>query len=78
MTAIPVVYRYEIELKENFVPNIVQNDIVPKLELALNEELLPTLFGICQAEEGSSQTPGSPIVGISAARNDRVLDDGEY
>jgi len=81
VTAVPVAYRYEVEFERQFDPEIVQNEIVPKLELALNEQLLPTLFDSCQLETDviadsrrRLQTRGSPIVGISAARDDRVFD----
>ena len=85
VTAVAVVFRYEVEFEEEFVPDVVQNDIVPKLELALNEQLLPTLFDSCKLLDNAVNTPsrrrlqtiGSPIVGISAARDDRVLNDGE-
>ena len=92
MIATPVVYHYEVELIEEPRPGVVQNEVVPAIELAINQALLPNLFE-CQgrdadAVEGSGsadnlsirarQVDGSPIAGISANPDDIVDQDSEW
>ena len=91
MIATPVVYHYEVELIEEPRPGVVQNELVPAIELAINQALLPSLFQ-CQGRdsgtvEGSGsadglsirarQVDGGPIAGITANPDDIVDQESE-
>ena len=91
MIATPVVYHYEVELIEEPRPGVVQNEVVPAIELAINQALLPSLFQ-CQGRDSGTvedsgsadslsirarQVDGSPIAGISAHPDDIVDQDSE-
>ena len=91
MISTPVVYHYEVELIEEPRPGVVQNEVVPAIELAINQALLPSLFQ-CQGRDSGTvedsgsadslsirarQVDGSPIAGITANPDDIVDQDGE-
>ena len=91
MIATPVVYHYEVELIEEPRPGVVQNEVVPAIELAINQALLPSLFQ-CQGRDSGTvedsgsadslsirarQVDGSPIAGITANPDDIVDQDSE-